>query len=84
MLLETGFAALLRPRRVAALPPRRGGVHRCGHQLLQWNKLDLARAQLFLEGERRGAVLLLISQKTFSWNNPPLAVRCVEPQGGRL
>lgn len=41
------------------------------------------KAQLFLEGEQRGAWLLLISQKTFSWSNPPLALRCVEPQGGK-
>lgn len=36
---------------------------RPGHRLLQGNKLDLARAQLFLEGRRRVALLLLISQR---------------------
>lgn len=63
MLVETTFAALLWPQRLAALSPHSGGVHWPNHQLLQWNKLDLARAQLFLEGKRRGALLLLISQR---------------------
>lgn len=40
-----------------------GGVHWPGHQLLLWNKLDLAREQLFLEGKWRGALLLLITQR---------------------
>lgn len=63
MLVTTTSAALLRPQRLATLSPWRGSIHRPGHRLLQWNKLDLARAQLFLEGEQRGALLLLISQR---------------------
>lgn len=60
MVVTAPSAALLGPR--DAFPS--AWQHSLAQpSVLQCNKLDLARAQLFLEGQRRAALLLLISQR---------------------